>query len=170
MSCAGSSREVAVPEPLLGRLDASRQDFLEALGAVDADLVTVPGVMEDWSVRDLVVHVAAWCEHAVGALDLAAAGRGAEFAYSTAETDAMNVRFLEEARRTSPSGALEREDVAFSAFRERLATLDPSLLVLRLGNGDTVEDVIRYDGADHYAEHTAHLRAWFGGDEDEDPL
>jgi len=159
-----------MPEPLLGRLDTSRQDFLDALGAVDADLVTVPGVMEDWSVRDIVVHVAAWCEHAVSALDLAVAGRGDGFAYSTAETDAMNVHFLEEARRTSPSAALEREDVAFSAFRERVAALDPSLLGLRLGNGDTVEDVIRYDGADHYAEHTAHLRAWFGGDEDDDPL
>ena len=37
-----------------------------------------------------------------------------------------------------------------------------------LGNGDTVEAVIRYDGADHYAEHTAHLRAWFGADTGDD--
>jgi hypothetical protein len=160
---------VAVPESLIGRLDASRQAFLDALEAVDADLVTVPGVMEDWSVRDIVVHVAAWCEHAVTALDLADAGRGDEFAYSTGETDAMNARILEEAHRTAPSAALEREHDAFTAFRERLATLDPSLLELRLGNGDTVEEVIRYDGADHYAEHTAHLRAWFGEDEDDEP-
>jgi hypothetical protein len=161
---------MAVPEGLLGRLDESRRAFVAALEAVDADLATVPGVMDDWSVRDIVVHVAAWCEHAVGALDLAIAGRGAEFAYSTRETDAMNLRILEEARRTAPSAALEREAAAFTAFRERLAALDPSLLGLRLGNGDTVEEVIRYDGPDHYAEHTAHLRAWFGEDEgvDED--
>lgn len=169
MSCAEPSRQVAVPEPLLGSLDASRRAFLDALEAVDADLVTVPGVLEDWSVRDIVVHVAAWCEHAVSALDLAIAGRGGEFAYSTGDTDSMNAHFLEEARRTSPSAALEREEAAFTAFRERLAALDPSLLGLRLGNGDTVEDVVRYDGPDHYAEHTAHLAAWFGGDEDDDP-
>ena len=148
-------------EPVLDRLDASRQAFLDALEAVDADLVTVPGVMEDWSVRDIVVHVAAWCEHGASALELAVAGRGDEFAYSTGGTDAMNVQILEEARRTSPSAALEREDAAFSAFRERVAGLDPALLHLRLGNGDTVAEVIAYDGADHYAEHTAHLRAWF---------
>lgn len=157
-------------EPLLDRLDASRRAFLEALEAVDADLVTVPGVMEDWSVRDIVVHVAAWCEHATNAIDLAVAGRGEEFAYSTAETDATNVRILEEAQRTSPSAALEREETAFSAFHERVARLDPSLMPLRLGNGDTVEEVIAYDGPDHYAEHTEHLRAWFAPDEeDEDP-
>lgn len=155
-------------EPLLDRLDAARRDFLDALEAVDADLVTVPGVMEDWSVRDIVVHVAAWCEHATDALELAVAGRGDEFAYSTGETDAMNVRILAEARRTSPSAALEREDVAFSALRDRVARLDPALLSLGLGNGDTVAEVIAYDGPDHYAEHTQHLRAWFSPDEVED--
>ena len=67
-------------ESLLGRLDESRQAFLDALEAVDADLVTVPGVMEDWSVRDIVVHVAAWCEHAARALELAVEGRGDQFA------------------------------------------------------------------------------------------
>ncbi len=62
--------------PRRGSSDA----FLEALGAVDADLVTMPGVMEDWSVRDIVVHVAAWSEHAANALELAESGRGDEFA------------------------------------------------------------------------------------------
>jgi hypothetical protein len=157
-----------VAEPLFDRLDVARQAFLDALEEVDADLVTVPGVMEDWSVRDIVVHVAAWCEHASNAIDLAVAGRGNEFAYSTAETDAMNVRILEDARRTSPTAALEREEAAFSAFRERVAGLDPALLPLRLGNGDTVEEVIAYDGPDHYAEHTEHLRAWFAADEDDE--
>lgn len=157
-------------EPLLEhleRLDAARQAFLDALEAVDADLVTVPGVMEDWSVRDIVVHVAAWCEHASHALEHAVAGRGDQFAYSTSDTDAMNVRILEEARRTSPSAALEREDAAFSVFRDRVAGLDPAILALRLGNGDTVAEVIAYDGPDHYAEHTEHLRAWFAPDEDD---
>jgi hypothetical protein len=154
-----------VTEELLTALDAAHDDFLDALGDVDADLVTVPGVMEEWSVRDLVFHVAAWSEHAAAALDLAMAGRRAEFAYSTDDTDAMNERFLAEGRSTSPASALAREAAAFAAFRERVAGLDASLLALRLGNGDTVEEVIRYDGADHYAEHTGHLRAWFGQDD-----
>ncbi len=149
-------------EELLAALDDARADFLDALAAVDADLVTVPGVMDDWSVRDLVVHVAFWADHAAGALDLATAGRGEEFAYSSAQTDAMNARVLEDGRSVSPADALAREEAAFAGLRERVAALDPALLEHRLGNGDTVADVIRYDGPDHYAEHTAHLRAWFG--------
>lgn len=155
-------------DDLVATLDEAREAFLDALGRVDAALVTVPGVMEDWSVRDIVVHVAAWCEHATGALDLAVAGRGDQFAYSSADTDAMNERILAAGRETSPAEALVREETAFVALRERVAALDPALLPVRLGNGDTVADVIRYDGPDHYAEHTAHLLAWFGADDDEE--
>ena len=153
-------------DKLLAALDASRADFLDALAAVDEDLVTVPGVMEDWSVRDLVVHVAFWADHASGALDLATSGRGDEFAYSSDQTDAMNARVLADGRLVSPSDALKREEAAFAGLRERVAALDPALLGVPLGNGDTVEAVIGYDGPEHYAEHTAHLRAWFGADDD----
>lgn len=148
---------------LLTELDARRDEFVAALGDVDAELVTVPGVVGEWSVRDLVVHVAAWSEHAVNALELAASGRGAEFAYSSGDTDAMNERILAEARTISPADALAREEAAYAEFRQRVAALDPGLRHLELGNGDRVEDVIRYDGPDHYAEHAEHLRAWFTG-------
>jgi hypothetical protein len=154
---------------VVAALDDARSEFLEALAVVDEALVTAPGVLGEWSVRDLVVHVAAWTEHASSALDLAAAGRGEEFAYSPDETDAMNERLLVEARSISPADALEREAAAFDGLRRRVEGLDPALLSQRLGNGDTLEEVIRYDGPDHYAEHTAHLRSWFApGDEDEE--
>ena len=63
--------------------------------------------------------------------------------------------------------ALAREEAAFEGFRARIAGLDEALLGLELGNGDTVAEVIVYDGPRHYDEHTAHLRAWFGTDADD---
>lgn len=146
---------------LQAELARDHDAFLAALEAVDLELVTVPGVVEDWSVRDLVVHVAFWAEHATDALRLATAGRDDEFAYHTSQTDAMNARLLDEAREIPPHAALERQEQAFGDLSAALAALDPALLDLRLGNGDTVAEVIAYDGAGHYREHTAHLRAWF---------
>jgi len=153
---------------LLAELESEHDAFVRTLDSVDLELVTAPGVVEDWSVRDLVVHVAFWAEHATEALSMAAAGRGGEFAYDTAQTDAMNARLLTESRQTTPAAALDREELAFDALLSALSALDPSLLDLRLGNGDTVAEVIAYDGHEHYREHTAHLRAWFGEDPAED--
>lgn len=153
---------------LLRDLDASREAFLDVLSEVDLELATVPGVMEDWSVRDLVYHVAAWCEHGSEAIDLAAHGRADSFSYSTGDTDAMNERFLAEGRSFSPVDALAREEAAFEGFRARIAGLEEALLNVRMGNGDSVEEVIVYDGPEHYDEHTGHLRAWFGKEADED--
>ena len=167
MPCARRWTVAPVADDLVAALDAARDDFLDALADVDEDLVTVPGVMDDWSVRDLVVHVAFWADHAASALDLATAGRGDEFAYSSDETDAMNARTLADGRVVAPAQALAGEEASFAALRARVAALDPALRSHRLGNGDSVEEVIRYDGPDHYAEHTAHLRAWFGADDDE---
>ena len=153
---------------LQAALTKEHDAFLDALESVDLELVTVPGIVEAWSVRDLVVHVAFWAEHAVEALTLAAAGRGDEFAYDTAQTDEMNARLLTESKRMTPAAALEREARAFEAFVAALETLDPGLLDLRLGNGDTVAEVVGYDGAAHYREHTEPLRSWFGHETDDD--
>jgi hypothetical protein len=151
-------------QDLLAELASEHDAFEAALEAVDLELVTAPGVVEDWSVRDLIVHVAFWAEHATDALRLAAEGRGDEFAYDTAETDAMNARLLTESRKVTPVAAVEREERAYQDLVGAVSALDPSLLDARLGNGDTVAKVIGYDGPEHYREHTAHLRAWFGED------
>ena len=158
-------------QDLLAELASEHDAFGTALEAVDLDLVTAPGVVEDWSVRDLVVHVAFWAEHAAEAIRLVATDRGDTFNYDTAETDAMNARLLVESRLITPAAALDREGHAFENLVTALGGLDPALLDLKLGNGDTVAEVIRYDGPDHYREHTAHLLAWFGDDDadEEDP-
>ena len=155
-------------DTLLAELDATHAAFHELLARVDVELVAVPGVMEDWSVRDIVYHLAVWCEHGSEALELAASGRGAEFAYSSGDTDAMNARLLAEGRDVSPNEALRREERAFATFRERIAGLDPAVVSQKLGNGDTVGEVIVYDGPEHYTEHLEHLRAWFGEEPTDD--
>ena len=142
---------------LLDELDRERQAFVTALEAVPNPEGHT--VIEGWDGRDLVVHCAFWSEHGASALELAATGQGAEFDYDNTQTDAMNAATTAAGHATSLADATSRETAAFQRFREGLTILDETLLDLRLGNGDLVEDVVRYDGPDHYAEHAAHLRA-----------
>jgi hypothetical protein len=149
-------------DQLLGELDAQRAAFLEALDAVEPELLTAPGLVGKWSARDLLVHMAFWCEHGTDALALATSGRGAEFDYRHDQTDAMNAGLAHEAAALPPAAAREREQQGFLSLRAAVQALDPETLDLRLGNGDTVAEVINYDGPEHYEEHAADIRAWFG--------
>jgi len=163
-----ASSAVVRRDALLAELDLQRAAFRAAFADVDPALATTPGIVEAWSARDLVAHVAFWSDHGADALGLASGGRGAEFDYDTARTDAMNADVFRQAAGLSPGEAADREAAAWERFRTALAALDPALLDLVLGNGHSVEQVIRYDGPDHYAEHTAHLRAWFTGEPEPD--
>ena len=142
---------------LVGELIAERAAFLAALDALGEVAEELP-IVESWDGRDLVVHVAFWSDHGADALELAGAGRGDHFTYDQRTTDAMNAEVTSAGHGLSLAEARKRETAAFERFRSALAELDDELLDRRLGNGDAVEDVIRYDGPDHYAEHAAHLR------------
>jgi hypothetical protein len=78
----------------------------------------------------------------------------------------MNDRVVSEGRGLSMDAAIEREEAAFRRFQAALAGFPDALLGLGLGNGDSVEEVVRYDGPDHFAEHTGQIRAWFNGAEE----
>jgi hypothetical protein len=142
---------------LLEELERERSAFLAALAAVPNP--EGRKVIEAWDGRDLVVHVAFWSEHGANALELGATGRGEAFDYDSTQTDAMNAATAAAGHATSLADATAREALAYERFHAALAGLDEELLDLQLGNGDLVEDVVRYDGPDHYAEHAAHLRA-----------
>jgi hypothetical protein len=155
---------------LVAALEEARARFIAALTDVEPDLFTTPGLVGEWSARDLVEHVAFWSDHGADALGLAAAGKGGDFDYDSSQTDAMNAETFAASSAMTPGEVTEHEQVAFERFRDDLAALDPGLLDLTLGNGDTVEDVIRYDGPDHYAEHTDDIRAWFTGQAEPDSM
>jgi hypothetical protein len=142
---------------LAAELERERDAFVAALEAIP-DLEGRK-VVEAWDGRDLVIHVAFWSDHGAIALELAATGRGEEFDYDSSQTDAMNAATTAAGHATSVLDARAREAAAFERFRSALVNLEDGLLDLKLGNGDSVHDVVRYDGPDHYAEHTAHLRA-----------
>lgn len=142
---------------LITELEQEREAFLAALDA----LPNPEGrhIVDSWDGRDLTVHVAYWSDHGANAVRLASAGRGAKFDYDSSKTDEMNAEVAARGHGLPLATALANEAAAYERLATSLAELDEGLLDLQLGNGDTVEDVVRYDGPDHYAEHTAQLRA-----------
>jgi len=156
-------------QALVDELVAARDGFNEALADVDPALLMAPGLVGEWSARELIAHLAYWTGHAAEALHQAEQGRVEEFGEDEMDVDARNAVVARVAAETDLATVRQREEAAFGALLDRLKHADPSWLEDRVSYGDTLEDVVRDDGADHYREHTADLRSWFTGADEPDP-
>ena len=156
-----------MPDPhvqeLLDGLKAARDEFLAAMADIDPALRLTPGLVEDWSARDLLAHVGYWTGHAAESLHRAEQGELSEFGRDELSVDERNEVVTKVARETDYATVASREQAAYEAFVERLTAVDPESLGDRDADGDTLEEIIGFDGAEHYREHTLDIRAWFDG-------
>jgi hypothetical protein len=159
-----------MPEPitphvqeLLNGLAAARDEFLAAVADIDPALRTTPGLVGDWSARDLLAHVGYWAGHAAESLHRAEQGELSEFGRDDLSVDDRNEVVTRVARETDYATVASREQGAYEAFVARLTAVDPESLDDRDADGDTLEEIIAFDGADHYREHILDIRAWFDG-------
>jgi len=153
-------------EKLVRELEEARAEFVAALADVDPALLSAPGLVGDWSAAQVVGHLGYWAGNATEALHRAELGELDEFGRDQPEIDETNAVVARVAAETDPRTVLQREEAAYDALLARLRVVDPEILGERTGGGDTLEQVIRDDGSDHYREHTADLRAWFTGGDD----
>jgi hypothetical protein len=150
-------------QTLVDDLVAARDEFQAAIGDMDPALLTSPGLVGVWSARELVAHMGYWAGHAAEAIHLAEQDRLDEFEADVPSVDERNAVVARVAGETDMATVQSREELAFEAFRKRILTVDPAWLTERDADGDTLEEIIKYDGADHYREHAHDIRAWFSG-------
>jgi hypothetical protein len=146
---------------LADELVHAREVFEQALADIDPALLTSPGLVGEWSARELVAHMGYWAGHAAEAIHFAEEGRLDEFEVDVPSVDERNAVVARVAAETDIGTVRSREEMAFEAFRKRILTVDPEWLTERDADGDTLEEIIKYDGADHFREHTNDIRAWF---------
>lgn len=149
-------------------LDAQREEFSSALAAMDPALLTAPGLVGDWSARELVAHLAHWSDWASTCLAAAADNRLPELVTDTWDVDAQNADVAREVASMPMSAVRDREADSYERLVDRLSALDPSLLAAPAPWGGTVEDIVIENGPAHYAQHVEHVRGWFASGDDED--
>ena len=133
------------------RIDERWNGWLTALDGVPADRLSEPGACEDWSVKDLIGHVAYWDADALA--DIARITTGGQ--RQPQDVDARN----ESAAAANADRSVE--DLRSAMERTHQAVLD----ALRgLAPGDPrIRQICREIAEDtwqHYAEHIAQVRAW----------
>ncbi|MCH8345419.1 MAG: maleylpyruvate isomerase N-terminal domain-containing protein [Chloroflexi bacterium] len=137
----------------------------EALGsAVDSfsDMeLEQPGVVESWSIKDLLGHIAFWAQQAAENLQLIAAGRADEVRRPSDEKamDEWNEREWRLRRERPLSDVREEWLESFQGAMQALAALPSERLEEKL-KGYTTLKLFAEDTYEHYKEHLAHLTAW----------
>ena len=144
---------------LVDDLRAARDDLLEGLSAVRPESMTTPGLIGSWSARDLIAHLGYWAGHAAEVIHAVEEGRADEVGVGEPSVDEVNETVARIARQTDLATVRKREAASVEALIERVQSLDPLLLAVRLPDGATLEEGIREDGPIHYREHLADLRA-----------
>jgi uncharacterized protein (TIGR03083 family) len=86
------TEEVITKAKLIQKIEVSRMWLEEVLGQVDPSQMTQPGVVGDWSVKDIVAHLTAWERMMVAWLADYPKGVPVERPTSDAEFDEWNER------------------------------------------------------------------------------
>ena len=143
---------------LIDDLTEARQGLFEVLDRVSPASMTTPGLVGEWSARELIAHLGYWAGHAVEVIHAVEEGRADEVGDEGLPTDEVNDTVARVARETDLATVRKREAASVEALIERLRRLDPTLLDVPLPSGTTLERSIVEDGAEHYREHADGLR------------
>lgn len=144
---------------LVVELEAAHAEFLAALADAERAHPRGGALTGAWGVRELLAHLGYWAGHAAEALHYAEQGRTPEFGEPDLDVDARNAVIARVARESNEETARQREALAYAALLARLRRADIAWLEDRVAYGDSLEQVIRDDGADHYREHALDLRS-----------
>ncbi len=137
----------------------------EALGsAVDSfsDMeLEHPGVVESWSIKDLLGHMAFWAQRAAHNLQAIAAGRVDDIVALESEkaVDEWNEREWRVRKERPLSDVREEWLDSFQGAMQALAACPPKKLEEEV-EGNTALNSFAEDTYKHYKEHLEHLNAW----------
>jgi Mycothiol maleylpyruvate isomerase N-terminal domain len=141
---------------LLHRLDAAWAAFTDSYAGVSDSRLVEPGVVDGWSVKDILAHVTTWEEEALHHLPLIIAGGTPPRYAAQGGIDAFNARATEAGRRRSLAEVLRRREETHARLLEFIRSQPEGTFEGRT----RARRRLRLDTYGHYPEHTAAIRAW----------
>jgi len=137
------------------------EDIRALVDSLSERELTEAGVVEEWSVKDLMGHMAFWAEKGANDLRLLATGGSEEI-----ETPGSEEAVADWNARESAS----RKGKTLEAVRsEWLKSFDDALAALLAADADLLETEVKgwpqlkrflADTTEHYGEHAEQIRAW----------
>jgi hypothetical protein len=134
--------------------------------------MTTPGVIADWSIKDMLVHLSAWQKLLLERLGAALFHQPARYppVRSQEDVDLLNARFFTEGQaRPLPAVLMEYRSL-YSGVLTVVEALDEAVLagpmpIEWIEDAPTVWEMVRANTSDHYREHRQQIEAWLARQE-----
>jgi hypothetical protein len=143
-------------EKLLQRLDAAWTAFQASYADLPDAQLLEPGVVEDWSVRDIIAHVTIWEEEALKHLPLIIAGGRPPRYVTYGGIDAFNAQMIAQKRGLTLAEVRRRQDDT----HRRLVDFVKNAPAAQFAGETRARRRLRLDTYGHYPLHTAAIQAW----------
>jgi hypothetical protein len=144
-------------QQLLQKLDKAWAEFKESYaGLTDAQL-TEPGVMGDWSVKDILAHVTWWEEEALKHLPLIIEeGRPPRYSTQYGGIDAFNALMTERKQDLSLADVVRQQGETHRHLIEYIQSVPEE----QFTRETRFRHRLRLDTYSHYPEHARAIREW----------
>jgi uncharacterized damage-inducible protein DinB len=146
-------------QQLLARIDTAWSALQASYRGLSDDQLTTPGVMGNWSIKDILAHVTDWEEEALHHLPTVMAGQRPPRYASTGGIDAFNARKSEENRQRSLTEVLQRH----ADIHQQLIDFVSSVPEEFIRTDTRFRHRLRLDTYGHYPLHTAAIEGGEGG-------
>jgi hypothetical protein len=142
---------------LVKRLDQAWDALMESYAGLSASELMEPGVVDAWSVRDIIAHVTWWEEEALTYLPLVlAGGKPPRYSMTYGGIDAFNAQMTEQKRSLSLSEVLRQRDETHQRLIDFLQRVPEDQFVRET----RFRRRLRLDTYSHYREHAEQIRKW----------
>ncbi len=143
-------------DELLAELDREFASLLACIDGLD-EAAAARVWYGDWSVRDILAHVAGWHREMAGAFDRMARGeRPVPEGVDYSDPDPWNARFAAAQRNTSMADMVRELKASQEAFAAAARQLPDD----RFEEGRAAYRIVHTTGIDHYREHAPAIREW----------
>jgi hypothetical protein len=151
-------------DELIKQIEAEWDHLQTALDGLTEEQMHQPGVVGEWSIKDILAHITAWQTRLITTLFKVEKGFTPDTTEGGKTVDQMNKKFYREMKDRSFDQVWDDLDSSYHQLLSRLAgwkekdLFDPKHF--KWMKGDPFAVYITGDSYEHYAEHAAQIREW----------
>ncbi len=151
-------------DELIRKIESEWHKLQTALDGLTEEQMHQPGVVGEWSIKDVLAHLTAWQTRLISTMFKAERGLVPEATEVGPTVDQMNEKFYQEMKDRSFEQVWDDLDSSYYQLLGRLEAwkekdlFDP--LRFKWMRGEPFERYIAGDSYEHYAEHAQQIHEW----------